>query len=48
MKEVQKTINEIEADIAYFEKLDFQILASKFTRDLNLIKKLLEKIPTVS
>lgn len=40
--EVLKTITELEKDITYFKNLGFDMLAEKFSRDLNTIKILTE------
>ena len=41
-EETQRIIVEIEKDIAYFKNIGFDVLAEKFTRDLNIIKSLTE------
>jgi hypothetical protein len=41
-EEIQNIITEIDRDIRYFKNLGFDILAEKFTRDLNVIKSLTE------
>lgn len=41
-EEIQNIIIEIEKDIRYFKNIGFDILAEKFTRDLNIIKSLAE------
>lgn len=38
----QNTIVELEKDITYFTNIGFVTLAEKFTRDLNIIKSLVE------
>lgn len=41
-EEIQSIITEIDKDVTYFKNLGFDILAEKFTRDLNMIKSLAE------
>lgn len=41
-EETQRTITEIEKDVAYFKAVGFDTIAEKFTRDLNIIKSLTE------
>lgn len=41
-EELKSTIELIEKDIVYFKNIGFDILAEKFTRDLNAIKSLTE------
>ena len=41
-EDIQNIIEEIDKDITYFKNLGFDVLAEKFTRDLNAIKSLTE------
>lgn len=41
-QEIKCTIELIEKDVVYFKNIGFDILAEKFTRDLNIIKSLTE------
>lgn len=41
-EDIQNIIEEIDKDITYFKNLGFDVLAEKFTRDLNVIKSLTE------
>ena len=41
-EEIKCTIELIEKDIVYFKNIEFDILAEKFARDLNVIKSLTE------
>ncbi len=43
-EEQTKIIEQIKEDVAYYTLIDFPILASKFTRDLNLVKELLQQV----
>lgn len=47
-EEQTKIIEQIKDDVAYYTRIDFPILASKFTRDLNLIKELLQQVDEVN
>ena len=41
-EETTNIISDIENDITYFKNMGFDVLAEKFTRDLNIIKSLIE------
>jgi hypothetical protein len=41
-EETKAIVDSIEKDITYFKNIGFDVLAEKFTRDLNLIKSLAE------
>lgn len=43
-EQIETTIKEIEADIQYFKNLEFNILASKFQRDLDALKQVLTAV----
>lgn len=40
--DTEAILKDIEKDITYFKNIGFDILAGKFTRDLNIIKSLTE------
>ena len=42
-EKLNEVIAEIESDITYFERINFNTLADKFRRDLTVIKSLVPK-----
>ena len=41
-EEIKTVVESLEKDITYFKNIGFDIIAEKFTRDLNVIKSLTE------
>lgn len=42
--EIESAILELKRDIEYFKLLEFNVILSKFQRDLNIIEKLMQRI----